>query len=352
MSDPRVEAMRRISARFIATGVDFADFHEITDPLEKWDDWCQAWMARGKIHEDLGIAAEKAGHAVSAGEAYAQAAVTYHFGKFLFVLDKVQHRQASEAAVRSYDKAMPLLDPPLERVEIPFEATTLAGALRKPKGATKPAVLILVPGLDATKEEMHGFSDVVVARGLASLSFDGPGQGETYYKNILMRAEYEAAAAAALDWIETQTDLDATRVAIMGVSLGGYYAPRAACFEPRLKAVASVCGPFDWSAAWEPLQPLSRQSLMFAARLPNEEEAFAFTKRFTLDGLAGRIKAPVLNIQAGRDARIPESEKERLSTSVGGPAEYVFFPDGDHVCHNISYKYRPLLVDWTQEQLG
>jgi 2,6-dihydroxypseudooxynicotine hydrolase len=351
MADGRVEAMRRIVSRFVATGVDFGDATEILAKIETWDDWCRTWSAQGRVLEDLAIEAEKAGRTATAGDLYAQSAVTYHFGKFLFSIDKEQHREASQAAVRTYNRAMPLLDPPVERVEIPFEALTMAGALRKPANADKPPVLILVPGLDATKEEMHNFSSTVIRRGIAALSFDGPGQGETFYKGLFMRAEYEAASSAAIDWLETRSDVDARRVGIMGVSLGGYYAPRAASLEPRIKAVASVCGPFDWSACWEPLQPLSRQSLMFHGNQPDEEFAFQFTKRFSLEGLADRIKAPVLSIQGGRDPRIPEGEKERLVKSVSGPATYQFYPDGEHVCHNISYKYRPYLVDWMAEQL-
>jgi 2,6-dihydroxypseudooxynicotine hydrolase len=91
---------------------------------------------------------------------------------------------------------------------------------------------------------------------------------------------------------------------------------------------------------------------MFAGKQDTEELAHFFTRRFSLEGLADRIIVPVLNIQGGRDARIPDAEKPRLSNSVSGDAMYALLPEGDHVCHNISYQYRPLLTDWMAEQLG
>src|SRR5258708_37354091 len=112
--------------------------------------------------------------------------------------------------------------PPGERVTIgPY-----VGVLRKPIAGRCP-VLVMAPGLDSTKEELHAYEEPFLARGIATLAIDGPGQGEAEY-DIPICGDYERAAKAVCDWIEERNDLDAKRIAIWGVSLGGYYSPRAA----------------------------------------------------------------------------------------------------------------------------
>ncbi|OLC65254.1 MAG: hypothetical protein AUI47_09465 [Acidobacteria bacterium 13_1_40CM_2_68_5] len=100
--------------------------------------------------------------------------------------------------------------------------------------------MLFISGLDSAKEEHATFERFFLQRGLATLTLDGPGQGETWYR-MKMRVDFEVTATAAIDWLRGRGDVDDTRVGICGVSLGGYLAPRCAAFEPRLKAVAS-CG--------------------------------------------------------------------------------------------------------------
>ncbi len=110
--------------------------------------------------------------------------------------------------------------------------------LRPPAENPRPAVVVLLPGLDSTKEEFFNWEGVFLARGLATVSLDGPGQGETGYTTHI-RPDYEVAVGALLDHLRDRRDLDLDRVGVAGVSLGGYYAARAGAFEPRIKAVVS-----------------------------------------------------------------------------------------------------------------
>ena len=109
------------------------------------------------------------------------AAACYHFGKFLFVHDPDQMRAAHDLAIAAHTRALPHMDPPGERVAIPFEGTTLFGILRKPAGVAHPPVVVMCMGLDSTKEEMRTNEAVFLDRGMATLAFDGPGQGEAEY---------------------------------------------------------------------------------------------------------------------------------------------------------------------------
>ena len=128
---------------------------------------------------------------------------------------------------------------------MPYEGKWLAGILRKPDGVEKPPVLVFACGLDSCKEETETYENPYLARGIATLVFDGPGQGEGEY-DFAIRGDYEVAVKAVIDYIETRSDLDASRIGMAGISLGGYYAPRAAAFEKRIKACLALGGPYDW----------------------------------------------------------------------------------------------------------
>jgi hypothetical protein len=207
--DPRiVSASAHWSHRFVTNGVPLADFQDVTGALEQWDDWCAAWSARAARHEAMGEEALAAGHGRSAADHLTTAGVCYHFAKFLFVHDKAQLRAAHDKAVSCRTRALPFLDPPGERVAIPYGAHTLYGNLRRPRGVARPPVVVMVMGLDSTKEEMHSNEQVFLDRGLATLAFDGPGQGEAEF-DLPIEPEYERPVAAVLDWLETRADVDA-----------------------------------------------------------------------------------------------------------------------------------------------
>ncbi len=153
--DSRVEAaISHWAPRFVANGVPLADFQEVTASVSRWEDWCAAWSARAAVHEEMGNKALAGGYNTSAGAHFTRAALCYHFGKFLFVNDMAQMKEAHRRAVECRNKALPHLDPPGERVAIPYEGRQLYGNLRKPDGAAKPPIVVMCMGLDSAKEEM------------------------------------------------------------------------------------------------------------------------------------------------------------------------------------------------------
>ena len=211
--DPRVAtAIAHWAPRFVSNGVLLADFEEVTAGIERWEDWCAAWCERGKVHEALGREALKEGFKLTAGEHLVRAAMYYHFAKFVFVHDQKQMRDAHLRSLDCYQAALPLMRPTGERVAIPFEGKTLYGILRHPvERSARSPVLIMAPGLDSTKEELHAYAEPFLARGIAILAIDGPGQGEAEYE-IPICGDYERAARAVCDWIEKRADLDAARI--------------------------------------------------------------------------------------------------------------------------------------------
>ncbi|HLA06408.1 MAG TPA: alpha/beta fold hydrolase, partial [Anaerolineales bacterium] len=294
MPDERVEAaIKNWAPRFTSQGVDYNDFFRTTARIEKWEDWCREWVATGDVHHDLAVKAETKGNSISAGEAYIGAALCYHFGKFVFQDYHDEYVSAANKSVEAFAKGLKLLDPTGERVEIPFDGAMMVGTLRRPahEGVKNPPLVLLLAGLDSTKEEFYHWENVFLKRGLATFSLDGPGQGECGY-NSHIRPDYEAAVSTALDTLTRRRDIDPNRIGLAGVSLGGYYAPRAAAFEPRVKAAVGICGPWNFAECWSVLPSLTRAAFQYHSRAKNEEEAKANANRLSLEGVAHRIKQP------------------------------------------------------------
>ena len=355
MNDPRLHHALNWESRFTVNGVAASDFHDVMNALTSWDDWCRVWSARAKVHEDLGREAMAEKAHVTAAEHLSRAAVTYHFAKYLFVQDMKQMRAAHMKAVACLDLALPHLDPPGERVAIPYEGKTLAGTLRRPhvpKG-TKPPIVLMTMGLDSTKEELLTFEKNFLDRGMAILAFDGPGQGEAEY-DFPIRYDYENVVAPVIDWVKANVkDVDTDRIGIWGISLGGYYAPRTVAFEKRIRAAVANCGPYNWGALWEKLPELTRAA--YVVRSHSKTDAEAKQKAFTLnmEGVASTIECPLLVIAAGLDRLCPPEDAQRLARETkGGKTELLLVEDGNHVAHNRFYKYRGKSADWMARQLG
>ncbi len=349
--DPRVaSAISHWAPRFVSNGVLLADFEDVTGSLERWEDWCAAWSARAKVHEDLGRQALADQFRLTASEHLIRAAIYYHFAKFVFVQDAKQMRAAHMKAVACYQDGVAHARPPGERVEIDYFGKKLFAVLRKPD-KPKPPVLIMAPGLDSTKEEIHAYADPFLARGIAVLAFDGPGQGEAEYE-IPICGDYERAAAAVCDWIETRKDLNTGKIGIWGVSLGGYYAPRAAAYEKRIKACIALSGPFDWDGIWDRLPELTRETFRVRSHSKDEMQARAVAKTLTMKEAAPRITCPIFIVTGRQDRLVPASHAEQLARTVSGPVELLIVEDGGHNANNRPYRYRSRTADWLAGQFG
>jgi pimeloyl-ACP methyl ester carboxylesterase len=351
VADERVQlAINNWGGRLIANGIDYGDFVRTTSSIERWDQWLDAWTATAEVHHALALEAREAGHQLSAGEAFLRAAVTYHFSKFVWVVDVERNRRATEAAVQAMYDGLAIVDPSAERVEAQLDGGVIAGNLRRPQAVTPAALVILLPGLDSTKEEFHRWEAVFLARGMATLSLDGPGQGETGFR-MPIRPDYEVAVAAILDAVAGRDDLDLARVGAAGVSLGGYYVVRSAAFEPRLKAVAGVSGPYDMAARWDTMPSLTRETFTHHSGAADENEARERAAQVSLAGVAEAVEQPCLVVTGKLDRIVPWEQTKRIADEAPN-SEWVLYDDGTHVCNNIPFKYRPLVADWMRDQLG
>jgi 2,6-dihydroxypseudooxynicotine hydrolase len=346
MRDPQVDLIfSHFIPRYEATGVDPNDLRALMPRIERWADWCRMWSEEGARHEALANEALAKELRLTAAEAFVRAAIYYHYGKHLFADRADEFRQAHDAMLRCYSKGAPMLEPPIERVEFAFDGVAMAGWLRKPCGVSRPPVAIILPGLDACKEELHAWAVAFVDRGMAALTLDGPGQGETSFK-LPVTHEWGRVIGAVIDGLEKRDDVDGRRVGIVGQSLGALYAPLAASGEPRLKGCIANCGPFDWGTVLPKMPKMSQETFRVRSHSATIEECHERGKLLTLQGRSQNIRCSLLVVFGAGDRLISPTHGERLAKTASGPTELVVYPEGNHVCFNISYKFRPLTADW------
>jgi dipeptidyl aminopeptidase/acylaminoacyl peptidase len=351
MPDSRVQAaIEHWAPRFVLHGVDFNDFQRTTARVESWEGWLDAWSQLAEQHLALAREAEQAGHRLTAGEAHLRAAVAFHFGKFVWVLDEERHREATRRSIAALADAHRLLDPTAERVEAPLDGASVVANLRRPAAVQRPPLVVLITGLDSTKEEFFHLEQVFLRRGMATLSLDGPGQGETGFE-LPIRPDYEVAVAAILDAVADRRDLDLDRTGAVGVSLGGYYAPRAAVFEPRVKAVAGISGPFHFGECWEGLPPLTRETFARKSGARDEDEARTRAGELDLEPVIDSLAQPALMVTGRLDRLIPWEQTERIARRARN-GRFVLYEEGNHGVADLGHRSRPLVADWMSDQLG
>ncbi len=173
------------------------------------------------------------------------------------------------------------------------------------------------------------------------MSVDGPGQGEAEY-DLAIRPDWEVPGTAIIDAACALPGIDAGRIGIWGVSLGGYYAARVAGGDHRVRATIALCGPYCLGDIWDQLPELSRAAFTVRSKSGSDEQARAAASQLSLDGVGAKITAPLLIIAGQRDRIFPWQDAERLHQEVGQNSELMLLPDGNHGCANVTYKHRQL----------
>lgn len=211
--------------------------------------WSRAWHATALRLEHVGADCLASGHSLSAGEAYLRAA-TYHTASLHRHPDPAapEVRAWAAAAVECFGLAFANLDLPVEAAAIPYGSTTLPGWFFRAQGAGGPApTLIVQQGRDGWAEHCLGIATAAVRRGYNCLLFEGPGQGKVLrLQGLPFRPDWERVVTPVVDWLVARPDVDAARLGLVGLSMGGALVPRAAAFEHRLKVCVANPGVVSW----------------------------------------------------------------------------------------------------------
>lgn len=307
--------------RATGTGVDPHEYRRVTNGLVCVADWGPSFLRTGHDHLRR---AQDAASPLSKGEHLLMAARWFHLATLAPYPEA--HRAAAEAD-DALSRALTVLEPDARRVS----GEGFTGWLRGPADA--PGTVVVVPGLDSAKEEFLDLVSALLARGLAVFAMDGPGQGVLAATTTFV-PDYERVVGRVIN------ALGVARIGLVGLSLGGYFAARAAALEPRVAALATVSGPFRLD--WEQLPPPVRD--IMAMRTGGADAAHEFVRQVDLAALAPRITAPLLVVDGDQDV-IPGVTNGEPLARLAPHGSYLSVPHGDHLLGNARPDWLPHLSD-------
>ncbi|MEU0878089.1 alpha/beta fold hydrolase [Lentzea sp. NPDC005914] len=331
-------------------------------------EFLRAWTALTDQLVGQAEAAEKAGHTRTAGQLYFRATNYLSQAERMLAHSDPNRIPAYQRLLHLTQKAFDLHSPRVSRVEIPYEGTTLPAYFSQaPAADTGPApVVVLVNGLDSSKEHQYTSRHwaELAARGISCLMLDQPGTGETLrLQNIPARIDAEAWAGAAVDHLQTREDVDPSRIGIVGWSLGGYYAPRAAAFEKRFALVVAWGANHNWGAVQrrrlerEGERPVPHywEHVLWVWGHTDLDRFIAFADDVHLDGVVAEITVPFLVAHGANDRQIPLEHAHRsYDQAVNSPKRElrVFTPEEgatehiglDHLPHASTF-----IADWVAD---
>lgn len=295
------------------------------------DAWCEEWSRMGERLEARARAEDVLGHRLTAGRWFLHAATYFGYGERYLHMGE-RKLSVYRRGLDCFAHGMARCHPRAQRVLVPYEGTTLPAwylpAAREAGAGPSPAV-VFFNGLDGTKEVGILYRGLeLAARGISTLAIDGPGQGETLrLQGLPSRHDWEVPARAALDYLCSRDDVDPDRIAIMGISMGGYFAPRAAAFEPRFAACVCWGGHYDYHAVWEQRRREferggSRVSapffhLLWVLGVEDMDAAMRRLEPYTLEGVASRLRCPLLVVHGANDSIVPVARARELHAAAG-----------------------------------
>ena len=291
--------------------------------------WWLEWTEMARRIEDFGDVEEAKGHQLTSGAYYLRAAIYYFCGE-RFVAPSERKWDTYRSCLRCFGKGIARRFPQIERVDLPYDGTTLPAWLLKADTREPAPTVVMFDGLDNAKEMSVLFGGVEIARrGIHVLAIDGPGQGEALrLQGIPSRFDYEVPAGAAYDYLAGRPDLvDAKRVAVMGFSMGGYYAPRAAAMDPRFAACVAWGGHFDYHESWVRRRKILESGgtklsapgfqLPWVLGMPDIEACMKKLEEYRLAGVAEKMRCPFFCLHGENDTIVQLDFAQRLVDAVG-----------------------------------
>jgi len=354
-----------------------------------YEGWYRAWRTTADRVRGFAERSAAKGHQASARDAFLRASTYYNTAAFFLdgTSDPSRLLPTWKAHRKCFDEAASRFDPPFEKVEIPYEDTTLPGYLFKVDDSerTRP-LLILNNGSDGTVTDMYLMGGAAaLERGYNALTFDGPGQGAALFlQGLYFRPDWEKVVTPVVDFALRLPEVEPERIGIQGVSQAGYWVPRAVAFEHRIAAAVVDPGVCDVSTSWFSQLPQDMQELL--ERGQKEEfdrymeegmqsseslryrvsfrmkpygtdspyEAYKMVGQYKLDGVAGKILCPMLATDPENEQFWP-GQARRLYEALTCPKQLVSFTAAEGADSHCEPKALGLrnqrIFDWLDETL-
>lgn len=321
------------------------------------DRWAEAFSALAAPHVERAVQAEAAGDVDTARREYLIAYDCYHVARYP-APNSPGKRAAYRRSQEYFHRAARYFDPPLERVEMPFqgnpgEGRAAVGLLRKPDSPTKPPVTVIWGGIDAFKEERP--TEPYLRAGFATLSIDMPGVADA---PLAGSENAERLWDAVFDFIASRSDLDAGRVGIHGGSTGGYWATKVAhTHATRLRAAVNQGGPAHFAFQKDWIVKAQRgeypfelaETLACAFGRSTGEEWLEYAPKLSLldQGILEKPSAPLLCVNGIDDSVFPIADMHLL-LEHGNPKAARFYPGG----HMGGANAQSVIIGWLKEKLA
>lgn len=387
--------LRRALSYTLTGGADINECLDTARRIKEGDEesWYAKWRALADRIRGIGEACLAKGHRASAREAFLRASNYYRTAEFYLHGNPRDPRilETWRQSRETFRQAAQLIDHPVEAVKIPYKATALPGYVCRPDNSRAPRkTLILQTGFDGTAEELYlGVAIFALRRGYNVLIFEGPGQGGALREqHLYFRPDWEKVVTPVVDFALTRPELDPRRLALMGISMGGYLAPRAAAFEPRLAALIANTGVYDLAEGRIPgktaaerkqereamAKELQQVNLELRQKMKKDpgfrwsmdHGMFAFGKKspgefvlaladYNLRDVAPLIKCPTLVVDSDDDQFVP-GQARQLFAALRCPKTFMPFTRKDmasmHCQAGALAISNQRILDWLDEHLA
>jgi esterase FrsA len=369
LDEIKTEAIKRAeNGMYPLIGLDPADAREAFASIKTTDkdEWAAAFIAVADRYMAEAMSLEKSDPA-KANADYIRAWRIYSFGRWPVPASPGKQR-AYAKAIEAFRAHARFWDPPLEIVHIPFEGSEIVGYLRVPKNAPGPVPLVLaISGLDSRKEDLSESFSAILPYGIGFLAVDGPGTGQAPIK---VSPTADRMFSRVLDYLQTRSEVDKSRIAVHGVSWGAYWGAKLAIVERARLMVVSAQSP--------PAHLFFQKEYMLNSMFGNREYLFDHAPAFmsiiegvnNLDDmvakfpklslvdqqLLGKPTVPMLIIGGVLDTQVPISDLDLILNSGDVPKEAWINPQGGHLGRQVKVWpdpviFRQVIIPWLVRKL-
>ncbi|MGP0074228.1 MAG: alpha/beta hydrolase family protein [Bryobacteraceae bacterium] len=336
-----------------------ADQLEVAQRLKPFNlaSWVEEWTRVAERNEKLAEKFASEGFKVTANDYYSRASNFYREACWPMPVTAPRMLPLYKKMRETFDKAWQQTKPPFERVQVNYEGQLLDGYFRKPNGPAgkKFPTLIAFQGADTMAEATILNGGAYISRGMAYLALDFPGQGGALrLKDLHLPPDTERIAKAMIDYLVTRPDVDANRIGMQGISMGGYGTPRAASGEPRIAAALMSSGSSDLGRDLFDYYPPIQERVRWIIGARDLADARKKLAEYTLEGRANRIECPML-IGYSQDDRIMDPQGAfRLYQMASNSKREMVEGTGHAQASNAGGPRAmrpPALADWTAKHL-
>jgi alpha-beta hydrolase superfamily lysophospholipase len=386
------QALRTMSSA-VYGGADIGECLKTIYRIKEGDDnsWHREWYAAAELREQTAERFLSKGYLVSAKKEFFRAANYYRTAEFFLHTNPNDPRllKSWRKSRESFINGAKLSVAPIRPVEIPFEGASLPGYLcLVDDSQAKRPLLLIQTGFDGTAEELY-FQVAVAAleRGYNCLIFEGPGQGRVIREQkIPFRRNWETVVTPVVDFAEKLPEVDPSKIALMGISFGGFLAPRAVAFEPRIKALIVNGGVYDFHAVImkktsgvpekmlddpgmakefdrvaygimkkDPAARWAMANGMFTFGAKSPSEWLRMTRPYNMKDSIGKIRCPVLVVDSEKDVDMPGQAKQFFN-ALTSQKDYLMFTaeDGaeEHCQIGAGILSNERILDWLDETMN